>query len=519
MRPISVLTLCCAALLILSLSAVQAQSPTPQRGGTIRVGITQEIINLDPHVATAFSSFQVMDLVYESLLRLNPRTLEVEPNLATSWSVSADGLEYTFTLRRDATFHDGTTVDASDVKYTIDRILDPATRSPQASFLEPVREVSVVNPFTVRIALKRPFAPFLSLLTWRRSGIVPANFEDKVGDARVRMLGSGPYRLAEFGPGSVRLTRHDRYWRRDAQGNRLPHADAVIYRVIPDAATLRAAVRAGEVDLIIGFGVDITAARTLDAVPGLKVMSVADLAYSLLGIQHERPPFNDVRVKQALALAIDRAQLIQVVYSGRATAAGPLPPTAEEWRPVAASGLPNYRRDANRARQLLAQAGHPNGVSIKMLPIPTVPEVVQMAQVLKEQLAPAGFNVEIEQVDFATFLSRWRGSQFDTFVSLNSGEIDPDVHLYRHIHSTGSTNVFKFKDSAVDQLLDQGRGVTDIARRQQIYGQLQRQIAEKVPFLFLAYADLFAVARANVNGFTLSSTRSMWPLAETWLAR
>ncbi|MEX0765475.1 MAG: ABC transporter substrate-binding protein, partial [bacterium] len=276
---------------------------------------------------------------------------------------------------------------------------------------------------------------------------------------------------------------------------------------------------AGEVDLIIGFGVDINAARTLDAVPGLKVMSVADLAYSLLGIQHERPPFNDARVKQALALAIDRAQLIQVVYSGRATAAGPLPPTAAEWRPVAASGLPNYRRDATRARQLLAQAGHPNGVAIKMLPIPTVPEVVQIAQVLKEQLAPAGFNVEIEQVDFATFLSRWRGSQFDTFVSLNGGEIDPDVHLYRHIHSTGSTNVFKFKDSSVDQLLDQGRGTPDIARRQQIYGQLQRQIAEKVPFLFLAYADLFAVARANVNGFTLSSTRSMWPLAETWLAR
>ena len=519
MRRIRVLALCCAVLLILSLSAVQAQAPAPQRGGTIRVGITQEIINLDPHVATAFSSFQVMDLVYESLLRLNAKTLEVEPNLATSWSVSADGLEYTFTLRRDATFHDGTTVDASDVKYTIDRILDPATRSPQASFLEPVREITVINPFSVRIALKRPFAPFLSLLTRPSRGIVPVNFEDKVGDARVRTLGSGPYRLAEFGPGSVRLTRYERYWRRDAQGNRLPHADAVIYRVIPDPATLRAAVRAGEVDLIIGFGVDINAARTLDAVPGLKVMSVADLAYSLLGIQHERPPFNDARVKQALALAIDRAQLIQVVYSGRATAAGPLPPTAAEWRPVAASGLPNYRRDAIRARQLLAQAGHPNGVAIKMLPIPTVPEVVQIAQVLKEQLAPAGFNVEIEQVDFATFLSRWRGSQFDTFVSLNSGEIDPDVHLYRHIHSTGSTNVFKFKDSSVDQLLDQGRGTPDIARRQQIYGQLQRQIAEKVPFLFLAYADLFAVARANVNGFTLSSTRSMWPLAETWLAR
>jgi len=504
---------------VLALSAARAQPAAPQRGGTIRVGITQEILNLDPHVATAFSSFQVLDLVYESLLRLNPRTLQIEPSLATSWTVSRDGLEYTFTLRRNATFHDGSTVDASDVKYTIDRILDPNTKSPQASFLEPVKEVTVVTPFTVRITLKRPFAPFLSLLTGPSRGIVPVNFEDKVGDPRVKMLGSGPFQLAEFGPGAVRLVRYDRYWGRDAQGTPLPYADAVVYRVIPDPATLRAAVRSGEVDLIIGFGVDITAARALAGVPELRVMSTPDLAYSLLGIQHERPPLNDPRVVQALALGVDRDQLIQVVYSGRATAAGPIPPTLAEWRPVPARQLPNYRRDPARARQLLAQAGYPNGVTLKMMPIPTVPEAVQLAQVLKEQLAPAGFTVEIEQVDFATFLARWRGSQFDTFVSLNGGAIDPDVHLYRHIHSTGSTNVFKFKDAAIDQLLDQGRSTADPARRQQLYGQLQRAVAEKVPFLFLAYADLFAVARRAVTGFALTPTRSMFPLVETWLSR
>ncbi len=519
MRNVWTLVICAVLVLGLALGMVSAQGGAPQRGGTIRVGITQEILNLDPHVATAVSSFQVMDLIYESLLRLNPKTLELEPNLAQSWTISSDGLTYTFNLRRDATFFDGSTVDASDVKYTIDRILDPNTKSPQASFLEPISAVTIVNPFTVRITLKRPFAPFLSLLIGPSRGIVPVNFEDKVGDPRTKTLGSGPFQLVEFGPGSVRLVRNERYWRRDDAGNRLPYADAVVYRVIPDPATLRAAIRAGELDLIIGFGVDITAARTLDAVPGLKVMSTADLAYSLLGTQDERPPFNDVRVRTALALAVDRAQLIQVVYSGRAAQAGPIPPTVTEWAPIPAARLPNYRRDVARARQLLAQAGSPNGLSIKMMPIPTVPEAVQMAQVLKEQLAPAGFNVEIEQVDFATFLARWRGSQFDTFVSLNGGSIDPDVQLSRHIQSNGSTNVFKFKDAQIDQLLDQGRTTPDPARRRQIYDQVQRLIAERIPFLFLAYADLFAVARDPVQGFTLSSTRSMYPLAETWLAR
>jgi peptide/nickel transport system substrate-binding protein len=499
-------------------SAGQAQAPTPQRGGTIRVGITQEILNIDPHVATAFSSFQVMDLIYESLLRLNPRTLQIEPNLAQSWTVSSDGLTYTFTLRRDATFSDGSTVDASDVKYTIDRILNPATRSPQASFLAPVSEVTIVNPFVVRITLKQPTASFLSLLTGPSRGIIPVNFEDKVGDPRVKALGSGPFVLAEFGPGSVRLTRNDRYWRKDSAGNKLPFADAVVYRVIPDPATLRAAVRAGEVDLIIGFGVDITAARALQNEAGVRILSTPDLTYSLVGINDSKAPFNDVRVRQALSLAVDREQIVQVVYGGRGTVGGPIPPTLEEWKPIAAARLPNYRRDPNRAKQLLQQAGQ-GSVAVKMMPIPTVPEAVQLAQVLKEQLAPAGFNVELEQVDFATFLARWRGSNFDTFVSLNGGAIDPDIHLSRHIATGGSTNVFKFSSTEIDQLLAQARVATDQAKRVEMYARVQRLIAEQVPFLFIAYADLFAVTRIQVQGFVLSSTRTMTPLAETWLSR
>lgn len=508
-----------AVVLLVVMTAAQAQSPAPQRGGTIRVGITQEIVNLDPHLATAFSSFQILDLVYESLLRLNPRTLKIEPNLAQSWTVSPNGLEYTFTLRRDVTFHDGSTLDASDVKATIDRILDPETKSPQASFLSAVREVTVVSPFVVRIALRQASPSFLSLFTNPGRGIVPLNFTDKVGDARVKTLGTGPYMLAEFGPGSVRLVRYERYWRKDAAGVRLPYADAVLYRVIPDAATLRASVRAGEVDLIIGFGVDITAARALQGVQGLRIMTVPDLTYSLVGINAGKAPFSDARVRQAMSLATDRDQIVQIVYGGRATVGGPVPPTLEEWRPVPARNLPNYRRDVARARTLLQQAGVTLPLAVKMLPIPTVPDAVQMAQVLKEQWAPAGLNVELEQVDFATFLSRWRGSQFDTFVSLNGGSADPDLHLYRHIHSTGSTNVFKFKDATVDQLLDQARGTPDQVRRVQLYTQAQRAIAESVPFLFISYADLFAVARTQLNGFVLSSTRSMAPLADTWIAR
>lgn len=515
---IHVVTFLLIGVLALAAPPGGTQGTRPQPGGVIRVGITQEILNLDPHVATAFSSFQVLDLVYESLLRLNPRNLRLEPNLAESWSVSPDGLTYTFRLRRDATFHDGSQVDATDVKYTIDRILDPTTKSPQASFLEPVREVTVIDPFTVRITLKRPYAPFLSILTGPGRGIVPVNFDEKVRDPRTQTLGSGPYRLERFSTSAVRLVRHDRYWRRDAGGVRLPYADAVEFRVIPDPATLRAALRAGEVDLIVGFGVDVSAAQALSAVQGIRVQSAPDLAYSLVGVQNERAPLNDLRVRQALSLAVDRAAIARVVYSGRAAVAGPIPPTLEEWQPLPPGRLPNYTPNPARARQLLQQAAQ-GRVSLRVMPIPTVPEALQIAQVLREQVAAAGFALEIEQVDFATFLARWRSSQFDLFVSLNGGSTDPDLHLYRHIHSTGSTNVFKFKDATVDALLDQGRTTLDAARRVRIYRDLQVQIAEKVPFLFLNYADVFAASRTQLQGFVLSSTRSMTPLAESWLRR
>jgi peptide/nickel transport system substrate-binding protein len=298
---------------------------------------------------------------------------------------------------------------------------------------------------------------------------------------------------------------------------RLPYADAVAYRVIPDAATIRAALRTGEVDLIVGFGVDINTARALEGAAGLRTYSAPDLSSSNLGLQNERPPMNDVRVRRAMSIAVDRAQLAQVVYSGRATPAGAIPPSLVEWKPIPAARLANYAYNPGRSRELLAQAGHPRGITIKMMAIPTVPEAVQIAQVLKEQMAPAGFTVDLEQVDFATFLARWRSSQFDTYVSLKAGSTDPDILLYRHIHSTGSTNVFKFRDASIDRLLDQARVTLDPAQRLRLYTQIQQEIADKVPFVFLLYADLFAVSRTQLQGFVLSSTRTMEPLATSWL--
>lgn len=496
--------------LTLLATGLQGQTQEPKQGGVLKVGITQQVLNLDPHVATAFSSFRVMEHIYEGLLRFDNQ-LQLQPALAESWTISSDGREYTFKLRQGVKFHDGTPLTAEDVKYSFERVLDPETNSPQRSRIALIEGIEVLSPTEIKFTLSEPFAPFLD--TMPLIYIVPQNFEERVSDPKVNTLGTGPFKLAEFGPDVVRLVRNEAYW-----DDGLPYLDEVIIRQIPDPSTLRSALRTGQLDLIFGFGVDVTTAGAFAGLPEFKVISVPGLNYSLLGIQNARKPFDDVRVRQALSLAIDRQQIAEIVYFGRAAVAGPLPPAVAKWDPLPPSELPNYTRDVEKAKALLEEAGA-TGLTFKIMPIPTVPETIQIAQVIQEQLKDVGVEAEVESVDFATFLQRWRESDFDTFVSLNGGATDPDIHLFRHIHSTGSTNVFKFNDAKVDELLERGRTTTDFEARKGIYRELQIRIAEQVPFLFLTYPEVFAVMKADVKDFALLPSQSIVSLRETWLDR
>lgn len=512
-RPKVLLGLTLVLVLMLTLGGGQLQGQGPKRGGVLVIGITQQILNLDPHVATAFSSYRVMEHIYEGLLRYD-NELNLQPALAESWTVSPDGKVYTFKLRADVKFHDGSTLTAEDVKYSFERILNPDTKSPQRSRIELIDQIEIINPLEIKITLKEPFAPFLETMALAPGiGIVPKDFEAKVEDPRVRTLGTGPFKLAEFGPDFVRLTRHEEYWQEG-----LPYLDSLIIRQIPDPATLRAALRTGKVDLIFGFGVDVLSAGAFAGLPEFEVISLPELSYSLLGIQNQRGAFQDVRVRRALSLAIDRQQLIEIVYFGRAAVGGPLPPAVTKWEPLPPSALPNYTPDVEQAKQLLREAGY-EGLSFKIMPIPTVPDALRIAQVIQEQLKAAGITAEIESVDFATFLQRWRESDFDTFVSLNSGFTEPDLHLYRHVFSQGATNVFKFSDPETDRLLNEGRTTLDFEKRKQIYRDLQIRLADQLPFLFLAYADIFAIKKTDVKGFVLLPTQSIISVREVWLDR
>lgn len=478
-------------------SGIEAQS---QGNNVLRVGITQQIINLDPHVATAFSSFRVMEQIYEGLLRFDSNST-LQPALAESFDVSDDGLVYTFNLRPGVTFHDGSPFTAQDVKFSFERVLDPDTASPQASRINSIDTIDVLSDTQIRFTLKQAFSPFLSALP--QIFIVPEGFETKVGNPQVATLGTGPFKLDELGPDFARLSKNASYW--DAG---LPKLDGVIIRQIPEASTLRSALRAGQLDVIFGFGVDVTSAGSFAGLSGFKVTSVPGLSYSLLGIQNERPPFDDVRVRQALSLAVDREALAEIVYFGRAVVAAPLAASVPEFGPLPASQLPNYTRDIARAKELLKEAGQEN-LSFTISPLPTVPEAIKIAEVLQQQFKEVGIETKLDSLDISTWVDNWRNSNFDTFVSLNGGNPDPDIHLNRHLVTGGSTNVFKFSDPEVDTLLANGRQTSNLSDRVDIYNQLQQRLADLEPFLFLDYAEVFAVTSTDVQGFSLRADQSI----------
>ena len=500
--------LLCAALLLGSpLSAAQAQAVT--RGGTLQIAVDQSPVGLDPHVATAFSTFVVTGQIYEGLLDIDAK-LNIRPLLASKYAKSADGLTYTFTLRPNVKFHNGDTLSADDVVFSMNRVKDPKTASPLASRLSAVKDIKATGPLEVTFTLSQPFAPFLSEVA--TIAILDKKYVMGGGDVQRKAVGTGPFSLQAWVPDTyVQLARNPNYW---AKGQ--PYLAALKFNIVPDAATRQIGLQSGTYQFLPN--IDASLAATLKNAAGVKLLESQDLSYSLLGVNVTRKPFNDPRVREALNYAINRPEIVQGVYFGDAVPAGPIPPAVKQYAtPV--SNFPCYTYDPAKAKALLAQAGYPNGVDFSILTFNTIKTVSDAAQVLQAELAPAGFRAKIDIKEFGSFVQNWRNSNFDAFVSLNGGSIDPDGQLYRTLISGGSTNVFKYDNPAVDKLLEQGRSATSIGVRVQTYARLQKLIACQGPVAFIAYGTLYSAASDKVNGFTPNPTRSLSAFKTTWLGK
>ncbi|MEJ1160172.1 ABC transporter substrate-binding protein [Prosthecomicrobium sp. N25] len=486
------------------IAGAAALAVSPAAAQVLEVAIDQSPAGLDPHIITAFSSFMVVNrTIYEGLTAID-KDLKVGPGLAESWTVAPDGKGYTFKIRSGATFHNGAPVEAADVAASLKRVMAKEIASPLASRLAAVESVTATGD-TVELKLKEPAAPLLTSLA--TIAIVPRSFEADKDGLQKQPVGTGPFKFKEWQPnGFIALSKHDGYWQKG-----LPKLDGVKFNIVPESATRQVGVASGQYAMLPN--IDAATALQLKGKPGVKLAETLELAYTLVGLNTSKPPFDNPKVREAVNYAVNRDEIVAAAQFGAGVPGGPLSPALKSWA-LDVGAFPCYKHDPAKAQALLKEAGVATPVALTMTVLPRQ-DIKDIAQVVQAQLNKAGFKVELKTPELGAFIQDWRNSNFDLFASTNAGSPDPDDYFYRTFRTGGSTNVFKYSNPEVDALLDRARASLDPAARKADYDAVQKALACSGPIVHLTYGQLFTALRANVTGFEIVANRSLSYLAET----
>ncbi len=448
--------------------------------------------SLDPHLGARLEDRPVLHVLYESLVDVSEDS-QFTPGLARSWSVARDGLAVTFHLQQGVRFHDGTDFDASAVKWNIERVIDPVTKSEHQSRLaEVIASVEVVDKHTVRFSLKQAFPPLLSVLIDRPGLMVSPAAARKFGaDFARNPVGTGPFRFVEWVPGNrVVLEKFPGYWQTGK-----PAVGGMTFLDVPEPAVRLAKLRAGELDLIYDVSGKDVAALTGDQ--AFRVVESRGMRFDSLQLRVDVPPFDNRALREAIAFAIDRNELHQVIYQGTGRPTGKLF-AAGWWANPDYAGFPF---SPERARQKLSEAGYPNGVSL-VLSVPSASDDLRAGELIQAQLAKVGVKVRIQLVD-----------PNDQYVKVLRGEIpftvpmrwtpytDPHELAWILFHSKGYANSSKYRNPEVDRLLEAGVASYDESVRKRAYRDAERLIVDDASYIFYHFTPRFAAHRSAVTGF------------------
>lgn len=471
-----------------------------QAGDTIVIGKAEEAVGWDPTIVTASSSFELLAAVYETLIIFDEDGQPVYV-LAESHE-QPDDTTYVFKLREGVTFHNDQPLTAADVKFSIERLMDADGGSLWASQFEPIESVEATDDLTVTFKMKRPYGPFLAVLTSGYAAILP-NLPDM--DFETNLIGTGAYKLVESVKDSqTTLVANENYWR-DGQ----PVTPNLVYRVLPDEAARLAAVRTAEIN-ITGL-LDSVSVDTARADADVNVIDQQTTDYFLLGFNTAEAPFDNVKVRQAMSMAIDRQGIIDNVFFGQGEVTGPLVPTLGDWA-NALEDLPNYTYDPEAAKALLEEAGA-SDLAFKM----TVgrQDFINIALVIKDQLAEIGVQADLDQVEWGTFIEKWRAREFESFVSFNGSGNDPDRALFPALTTDGSVNAFQYSNEELDKLLTEARELTTHDERKSVYQEAEKLIAEEAPLIFICTRTTHFATSADVTGFEPAPNQTWLTLPQT----
>jgi peptide/nickel transport system substrate-binding protein len=496
-------------LLILALMLALAAPASAQPAGTLVVGLVAEPVNLDPAQVTDLNSNRVGRRIVETLVTFPDESTQIVPGLAESWTISKDGLQYTFKLRSGIKFHDGTPLTAEAVKFSIERQINPEHpahklgKYPFANFFfGNVKAVEALSDERVAFLLKEPRASFLAILTAGAASIVSPTAVMKSGpDYPLQPVGTGPFKFVSWDRGQrVVLEKNPAYWKFPVK------LDRVIYRPIVEDQARLTELLTGSLDLIVGVPPDFVGQLETGGKAAVLKQVGAHVWY--LGINNQKKPFDDKRVRQALNYAVNKDAIVRDVLKGTGTPSrGPVLPNT--W--AADAALKVYPYDPERAKKLLAEAGYPNGFSTTLW----VPESgsgmqspVAMSTVMQSNLKAVGVSVTLQTMEWGAFLAKLRTKEQELFaLSWMAGTEDPDMVMYPLLHSSQWTpngpNRALYKNPKFDDLLQQARLTTDQARRASLYKEAQRILVDDAPWVFVDHEIQIAALARRVQGFKL----------------
>ena len=478
-----------AAALLLSLQAgVHAQT-------TLRIGLAEDPDILDPTMARTYVGRIVFAAFCDKLFDIDEK-LNIVPQLALSHETSADGKEMTIKLRPGVKFHDGEPFDAEAAKFSLERHL-----SMQGSFRKPelatVDHVEVVDPLTIKLALKTPFSPLIAQLTDRAGMMVSPKAAKEAGDKfGLHPVCAGPYKFVErVQQDRIVFEKFADYWNKDNV-----FIDRVVYLPIVDATVRLANLKSGGLDLI--ERVLATDIKDVRADSRLKLSTALELGYFGLTIninndKNKGPLSQSEKVRQALDLSIDREAINQVVFNGEFT-------PGNQWvspeHPYYQKAIPIPKRDVAKAKALLKESGAALPVSVDLM-VPKGAENEAVAQVLQSMAAEAGFDLKIRLIEFATSFKQAQAGEFQAFLIGWSGRIDPDGNSYVFLHTNAPQNDGKYSSPDADKALQDARLVTDPAQRKAIYEKLTKTVLHDEPLIYLYHRKLLIAHTTKLGGY------------------
>jgi ABC-type transport system substrate-binding protein len=486
----------------------------PQEGGVLVFARSGDSVGLDPARETDGESFYGSTQIFDNLVEFVPGTTEIQPALAESWDISDDNLVFTFHLREGVKFHDGTDFNADAVKFSFDRQyvedhpyndLGPWQYWGYMDMSSIVDRIEVVDDYTVKFYLQRVEAPFLANLAMDFAAIVsPTAVEEYGAEFKNNPVGTGPFQFVSWTKDdNIVLDANKDYW---GEG---PYIDRLILRVIPDATARFLALQNGEVDVI-----DFPAADDLELMEedsNIELIQQPGLNVGYLAMNTDKEPFDNKLVRQAMNYAVDRQSIIDAVYgSAGQVAKNPLPPTMWGYN----DEIEPYPYDPERARELLAEAGYPDGFTTDMWAMPVArpynPNARRIAEIIQQNFADVGVESEIVSYDWGTYLDRVdAGDHMTGMLGWTGDNGDPDNFLFVLLSipaANAGGNIAFWRNEEFNDLIVEAKQTFDQERRTELYEEAQVIFHEEAPWVPLAHSVVTVPVRDNVRNFVIYPT-------------